>query len=72
MTNKTTEQLIQEKGLTAPRVTPQDLQNLSAFRSNHGELEKLRMKKYHVASSAALISGSAQLSGIFVYVSFPQ
>lgn len=27
MTNKTTEQLIQEKGLTAPRVTPQDLQD---------------------------------------------
>ena len=27
MANKTTEQLIQEKGLTAPRVTPQDLQN---------------------------------------------
>ena len=27
MANKTTEQLIQEKGLTAPRVTPQDLQD---------------------------------------------
>lgn len=27
MTTKTTEQLIQEKGLTAPRVTPQDLQD---------------------------------------------
>lgn len=27
MTNKTTEQLIKEKGLTAPRVTPQDLQD---------------------------------------------
>lgn len=26
MTDKTTEQLIQEKGLTAPRVTPDDLQ----------------------------------------------
>ena len=27
MTIKTTEQIIQEKGLTAPRVTPQDLQD---------------------------------------------
>ena len=27
MITKTTEQLIQEKGLTAPRVTPQDLQD---------------------------------------------
>lgn len=27
MTDKTTEQLIQEKGLNAPRVTPQDLQD---------------------------------------------
>ena len=40
MANKTTEQLIQEKGLTAPRVTPQDLQDNIAsshyFTAGHG------------------------------------
>lgn len=50
MTTKTTEQLIQEKGLTAPRVTPQDLQ------------DNIASEHYFTAYDGALFAGGGHLS----------
>lgn len=51
MTTKTTEQLIQEKGLTAPRVTPDDIQanivRVHYFTASEGVIAHANMNSGH-------------------------